>query len=109
MFDQKKGPGLGLQTFAQPLKLPEMVKVDVHEAARLAGMKDLEQEDGEQEGNEQDGGEQVGEEQAEAGGKSETRESREARAERQRRTRPLCCCGARGCGIGPFTRTIEED
>lgn len=60
---------------------PAPVAFDPHESMRLAGAKD------------------VGDEQLEE-------EGRDA-AQREKRVRRLCCCGVPGCGIGPFTRTEE--
>lgn len=52
---------------------------DVHEAMRLAGAKDIQLSQQGSQGNRRD----------------------------QSRMRLLCCCGDRGCGIGPMTQ-IEE-
>ena len=98
----------------EPVKVkgPDLKLPDPHEAAKLAGLKDLdlealerelnakdqEQEGAEQEGGDQRGGEQDGQ-QAQAG----------SRKGKRRRLRPLCFCGVRGCGIGAFTKYYEED
>ncbi len=91
----------------EPVKVkgPDLKLPDPHEAAKLAGLKDLDLEalerelnvkDQEQEGAEQEGGDQRG------GGAGSGKGKR-------RRLRPLCFCGVRGCDIGAFTKYYEED
>jgi hypothetical protein len=98
----------------EPIKVkgPDLQLPDPHEAAKLAGLKDLDLEalerelnakDQEQEGAAQQGGDQEGAEQ-------DGQQARgTARKGKRRRLRPLCFCGVRGCGIGAFTKYYEEE
>lgn len=61
------------------IKVPDFKLPDVHESMRLAGAKDL------------------------------VLSPTDSQGRAQRRQRLLCCCGMRGCGIGPMTQTYEED
>lgn len=81
----------------EPEKKTEFPKTDIHETFRLAGIEDavLEDENEQRDGN--------------GAANEKDREREKARAEARRRRRLLCCCGVRGCGIGPMTQVEEVD
>lgn len=60
---------------------PVVSGFNVHDAMAMAGVQDVSEE--------------------------EQQEAAEEAEQRGKQSRLLCCCGARGCGIGPFTRTEE--
>lgn len=54
---------------------------DIHQSAELAGEQDMDEE--------------------------ELQEKAQAAGQRGKRVVKICCCGSRGCGIGPFTKSEE--
>jgi hypothetical protein len=96
---KKPGDGLGGLTQKDPLKIkPLGIKTpDVHDSLKLSGVKDLLDELEE-------------EEERDAKNKEMEEEEKQERARERaaRRKRLLCCCGVRGCSIGPMTGTYEE-
>ncbi len=104
-----KKPG-DIGTFKQAdlkVKGPDIKLPDMHEAAKLAGLKDIELEEQARKKEEQE------DQEREAAGQKLTeqqeQELKEKRAERRRRLRPMCFCGDRYCRIGAFTLSYEED
>jgi uncharacterized Fe-S radical SAM superfamily protein PflX len=96
-----------VQQEAIKVKGPDIKLPDMHEAAKLAGLKDIELEEQARKKEEQE------DQEREAAGQKLTEEQeqelKEKRAERRRRLRPCCFCGDRGCRIGAFTLSYEED
>jgi hypothetical protein len=97
-MSQQKQKGAGGDPFGsqeeEQLKVkPLELKVpDVHEVMKMAGAKDVVLDS---QGRKTDQGRE------QASGRDGKR--------RDKRYRLLCCCGVRGCGIGPFTKTEEAD
>jgi hypothetical protein len=81
MQGQKKaGEGDSFSLVLEDIKLKPATfqGPDVHEAMRLAGVKDLKLDPS------------------------------KPRGKPEKRVTLLCCCGVSGCGIGPMTKTEEE-
>ena len=107
MQDFKKGGnGFGFkQADVMTIKTPDFKVPDPHDAARLAGMKDIDlkalEEKEEAEAREKEEREGVEAEQA--------RVAAQEREERRKRRRLICFCGDDACRIGAFTKIVEED
>jgi hypothetical protein len=101
-FKKPGVPGTG-QALEQKTKGPAIKLPDMHAAARIAGMKDLDLEslDKEEEESEQEESEDEQSEEQKA-------EQEEAREQRRRNRRAICFCADEACRIGPFT-ILKED
>lgn len=92
-------------------KKPDFGLPDRHDAARIAGIKDLDLDklDSEEEeralAREREAEEQKSEEEAQESARLRASE----RAERRRRMKQICFCGDDDCRIGPFTLTREVE
>ena len=117
MQDFKKGDdGLGLFKQVEPItvKAMDLKLPDPHEAARLAGMKDIDlkelesKEDEEARKNADAEREQAATEEERVEVEERAQQAKDARNEARKRRRVICFCGREECRIGAFT-IVKED